>query len=188
MSGGDCCGFGGSTPSPAITLTAGVDVENEGVNLGTFTTLNFVGDGVIATNAGGGVATITISSPPMWLPEQWAENNVQRNQVNHVMDCQVSTSFDTFKVITSGSITAISTRLSQALTAGTLTLAVTINGIATALTLTHTNVSNSSGGVATAAIGAVPYVPGDLIGIFMSTNNTLAPTSTDIEAMLQVTE
>lgn len=38
----------------------GVIVEDEGVSLGSFTTLNFAGAGVTATDAGGGVATITI--------------------------------------------------------------------------------------------------------------------------------
>lgn len=39
----------------------GVDVEDETTPLGTFTTLNFTGAGVTATDAGGGVADITIS-------------------------------------------------------------------------------------------------------------------------------
>jgi len=37
-----------------------IDVEDEGTPLGAFDTFNFVGDGVTATDAGGGVATITI--------------------------------------------------------------------------------------------------------------------------------
>lgn len=37
-----------------------VDVEDEGVGLGSFTTLDFVGAGVTASDAGGGTALITI--------------------------------------------------------------------------------------------------------------------------------
>lgn len=54
--------FGGS----AIDLTTGgggggsIDVEDEGGALGTFTTLNFTGAGVTATNGGGGTVDITI--------------------------------------------------------------------------------------------------------------------------------
>lgn len=40
--------------------SGGVDVEDEGIALGNFTTLNFVGGGVTATDAGGGVADVTV--------------------------------------------------------------------------------------------------------------------------------
>ncbi len=191
MSGGSgCCRIGGTVVPPAtVTPPGGITVEAQGEVVGVFTTINF-DEGFSVVDEGGGVVAVSVlpQLTPMFLPEQWAENNVRLNLVNHVMDCQVSTSFDTFKVITSGSITAASTRLSQTITAGTLAIVVTINGVATALTLTHTNVSNPNGGIATAAVGAITYVPGDLIGVFISTNNTLAPLSNDIEAMLQVTE
>lgn len=40
--------------------TNSIVVKEEGVSLGSFTALNFVGDGATATNAGGGVAQITV--------------------------------------------------------------------------------------------------------------------------------
>ena len=42
-----------------------IDVEDEGVNLGAFSVLNFVGGGVTATDAGGGVAQISVPAPPV---------------------------------------------------------------------------------------------------------------------------
>jgi hypothetical protein len=50
----------GATDTPAGTT--GVDVENQGVPLANnpYTTLNFTGAGVVASDAGGGVADITI--------------------------------------------------------------------------------------------------------------------------------
>lgn len=42
----------------------GIIVEDEGVALGMFTTLNFTGPGVTATDAGGGVAQINVAAVP----------------------------------------------------------------------------------------------------------------------------
>lgn len=122
------------------------------------------------------------------LPEQWAENNIRRNQVNHPVDCQLSTSFDTFRMLSAGSITGLSTRLTQTMTAGSLLVEVTKNGAGTGFSLLHTNAANQTGGVVFQAAGIVPYVVGDLIGVQMTTNNLLAPLSNDLETMLQVTE
>lgn len=178
-----------------ITISPSVAVLNKGATISAtsvFQTLNFEGDGVTAAD-GGASATITIpgATPNTWsyvLPEQWAESNVRRNLATHPMDCQVSTNFDTFKMLSSGSITALSTRFSQPITAGTCTIVVVVNGGATVLQVVHTAGSNPSGGIATVAAGTINYVAGDLIGMWISTNNTLTPLSSDVEAMIQVTE
>lgn len=189
-----CCGEGGFGGTGGAS-PGGVAVQDEGVPIGPglSRTLNFVGAGVTVTDAGSNVAQVDIPGPPpntttYILPEQWAENNIRRNYENHVVDCQLSTHFDTFKMLTSGSITALSTRLTQAVTVGTATVEVTKNGIVQALSLTHTSVLNSSGGIANVPVGTVTYVAGDLIGIQLTTDGTFTPTSSDLEAMLEVTE
>ena len=52
--------------STAITLPGSVTVAEEGTPLGgaPHTTLDFVGGSITATDAGGGVATITLVTPP----------------------------------------------------------------------------------------------------------------------------
>lgn len=52
-----------STPSPGqvdVAIAGGVNVEDEGVPLGSFVALNFTGAGVTATDAGAGLATINV--------------------------------------------------------------------------------------------------------------------------------
>lgn len=186
-----CCGsngIGGSVVGPPPPPEGGIDILSDGVPIGPdpFTSLDFEGT-LEAVDSGGGLATITGFSTYV-LPEQWAENNIQRNFVNRVVDCQLSTHFNTYKVLRSGSITGLSTRLTLPITAGTLVVEITKNGVGIGLSITHTNAANQTGGIVQQARGADTYVAGDLLGVIISTNNTFAPTSTDLEAMIQVTE
>ena len=119
------------------------------------------------------------------LPEQWAQNDVAANQAAVSMSAQVSTNFDTIKMPRAGILTALTTRFTEAITAGTCTIIVTINGVATALQLVHTNASNSSGGVA--QIG-VAYAAGDLIGMTITTDAGFLPITTDAEAWIMAQE
>jgi hypothetical protein len=121
-------------------------------------------------------------------PEQWAQNDVAANQAAVALSAQVSTNFDNIKMIRAGSLVGLATRFTEAITAGQADVIVTINGVATALTIVHTNAANQTGGVATAAVGAIPYVAGDLIGITVTTNAGFLPITTDLEAWLQVQE
>lgn len=122
------------------------------------------------------------------VPEQWAQNNVAASQTNVALAAQVSTSFDTYKALRAGSITGLSTRLTEAVTAGTLTVEVTKNGAGVGLAVVHTNAANQTGGISTQAAGLDTYVAGDLIGVRLTTNGAFAPITTDLEAMVEVTE
>ena len=54
-----------------ISIDFTIEVEDEGVSLGIFEKLNFVGSGVTASDAGGGVADITIpggGGSGIWMP------------------------------------------------------------------------------------------------------------------------
>lgn len=189
---------GAFVPSPFGTSssgggTSGVDVEDEGVPLvdNPYTTLNFVGAGVTATDVGG-VATITIpgasGSGIAALPEQWCQNDVAASQTNVSLSAQVSTNFDTLKMIRAGSIVGIATRFSGTVTAGQATVTITKNGAAGTLNVVSTSASNQNGGVAVQATGIDTYVAGDLIGVQITTNAGFLPVTTDVEAWLQVQE
>lgn len=130
-------------------------------------------------DGGGGIAG---------LPEQWAQNNVAANQAAVALSAQVSTNFDNIKMIRSGSVVGLATRFTEAITAGTATIIVTKNGVATTLQIVHTNASNSSGGVATKTSGSVNYVAGDLIGVTITTDAGFLPVTTDVEAWVEVEE
>ena len=84
-----------------------------------------------------------------------------------------------------GSIVGLATRLSEAITAGTLTVRVTINGSPGTLTLVHTG---GLGSQVIQATGIDNYVAGDLIGIQYQTNAGFLPVTADLEAWLQVVE
>lgn len=119
------------------------------------------------------------------MPEQWVKLNVPASQATTPMSAQVSTNFDELQMLRAGSIVGLSTRLTEAITAGTLTVSVTING-APALTIVHT--TGSDGEVATQNTGIDTYVAGDLVGISYSTDGFFLPITTDLEAWLQVVE
>jgi len=130
----------------------------------------------------------TGESGPYALPEQWAQNDVAASQTDVPLSAQVSTNFDDIPAIRAGSLVGLSVRFTETITAGETTIAVTINGVATALTLTCDAGTNPDGGIATAASGVVPYVAGDLIGVFITTDAGFLPITTDVEAWVQVQE
>jgi len=139
--------------------------------------------GGVGGSSGGGSLTTYV------IPEQWAQNNVIASQTEVVLECQLSTNFDTYKATKSGSLTGLSTRLTEPITAGTLLVEVIINGLVTnALQILHTAGSNPSGGIATIAFGLLNYVAGDLISVVLTTNGAFLPITTDLEVMVQVSE
>jgi hypothetical protein len=171
----------------------GIAVQDEGIEiLAEATTLDFVGAGVTVTDAGGGVAQIDIpaggSDNPYSPPERWGQENVAANQAAVALSAMVSINFDDIKMIRAGSIVGLATRFTEAITAGQATVIVTKNGVATALQVVHTNAANQTGGIATAAIAAITYVAGDLIGMTITTNGAFLPLTTDVEAWLQLSE
>jgi len=126
--------------------------------------------------------TIIPASPEVYfMPEMWAQQNVAAGQTDVPLDATVSANFDTIKMIRAGSIVGISTRLTEPITAGTLTVTVTKNGIACAMSLVH---SSGSGGSATQAAGIDSYFPGDLIGVKITTSVGFLPVTTDLEVWI----
>jgi hypothetical protein len=121
-------------------------------------------------------------------PEQWAQQNVAAGQAAVALSAQVSTNFDTLKAMRAGSIVGLSTRLTEAITAGTLTVTVTINGVAGALSLLHNAGFNATGGQVTQRAGIDRFVAADLIGVQLTTSAGFLPITTDLEAWLEIEE
>jgi hypothetical protein len=117
------------------------------------------------------------------------QNDVAASQSNVDLSALVSTSFDTIKAIRGGSIIGLGTRLTQAITdatANSLIVAVTVNGATGTLNIAHDSGSNPSGGEATQATGIDTFNAGDEIGVELTTLGTFAPTTTDLEAVVEV--
>jgi len=121
--------------------------------------------------------------------EKWVQNNVAASQSNVDLSALVSTSFDTFKAIRAGSIVGLSTKLTEAITdatADSLIVAVTINGATGTLAISHNSGGNASGGEATQASGIDTFIAGDELGVELTTLGTFAPTTTDLEAAIEL--
>jgi len=150
------------------------------------------GDGFAATiglaagnDAGGGGTLGRVYSPP----EKWHQENVAADQTDVDLSCLVSVNFDNIKMIRGGSIVGLSTRFSAAITdatADSCVVTVTVNGASGTLSLSHSSGTNPSGGQATQATGIDTFNAGDLVGIEITTLGTFAPTTTDIEAWLDI--
>jgi hypothetical protein len=139
--------------------------------------------------AGGATRTVIETIHPAPLPEQWAQNNVPANTPATAMSAQVSTNFDEIKMMRPGSIVGISSRLTEAVTAGLLQVDATINGvIVPAAALNISMAIGSSGGQTLAAPGIAPYVAGDLVGIKFTTDVAFTPITTNLEAWLEILE
>ena len=105
------------------------------------------------------------------------------------MSAQVSTNFDTIKMMRPGSVVGLSTRLTEAITAGTLQAELTINGVVIGpMIVVMTSILGATGSQLTRLPGVVPYVAGDLIGVNFTTSVGFTPTTTDLEAWLEVVE
>jgi len=131
-----------------------------------------------------GQGPVAIYSPP----EKWCQNEVAASQTDVDLSALVSVNFDTIKMIRSGSIVGLSSRFSENVSAGTATIAITKNGAAGTLAVVSTSVSNAGGGQSTQAPGIDTYVAGDEIGVQITTTGAFAPTTTDVEAWLQLFE
>jgi hypothetical protein len=124
-----------------------------------------------------------------WLGEKWVQNNVVASQSNVDLFALVSTSFDDLKMIRSGSIVGLSTRLTAAITdatADSLIVAVTINGATGTLDISHSSGTNPTGGEATQAKGIDTFSAGDLVGVELTTLGSYTPATLDLEAALEV--
>jgi len=144
---------------------------------------------LFAQNSAGTVYQLTPTSANTertMINEIWTQNDVAASQTNVDLFSQSSQLFDTWKTIRAGSIVGLATRFTTAVTAGTATVTVTINGTAGTAAVVSTNASNQSGGVFTQATGIDTFVASDLLGLRLTTSGTFAPTTTDLEAYMEI--
>lgn len=144
--------------------------------------------GLAWRNVGGTVWVIESSDGAYALPEQWIVEEVDAGVAPTEMSAQVSTSFDQVQAVRAGSIIGLSVRLTIPITSNTITVYAAINGVVTALLLDCEFGPTASGGVATAAVGAIPYAAGDLISVYYESEAGLEPTDSTVEAWLEVAE
>lgn len=123
--------------------------------------------------------SIEVFSPP----EAWVA--AVTRDTSGTMSALVSQNFSDVQTIRAGSIVGLRTRFVSAITAGTLTITITINGAPTALSVAY--ISPSSGSAATWPLGFQPYAAGDLIGIDWSADSAFDP-DMNIEAWIELSE
>lgn len=176
-----------------MTVTSGSGPFYDCLLAGVYTgggvfTFDYVTDHAFKTYgssfAGGAFRVLIETANVSALPEQWAVNNVPAAVVVAApMSAQVSTNFDDIRMIRSGWLVGIGARVTEPITAGTLTVRATINGAPVPALF----VTNPPGQLVL-AINDVPYVAGDLIGIQYETDVAFLPITTDVEAWLEVVE
>lgn len=137
---------------------------------------------IVVQNVVKELVTVLPAEEVQFMPEMWAQENVAASQTGVALSAMVSTNFDTIKMVRAGSIVGMSTRLTEAITAGTLFVRVTINGTPGTLQIAHTT---GTGGVATQPTGVDTYVAGDLVGVQITTDSGFLPITTDLEVWLE---
>lgn len=121
---------------------------------------------------------------PTYVPnEMWAQQDVAASQTNVQLETNVSQLFASWRAPRAGSIVGLVTRFSEAITAGSVTLTVRVNGAAGTLVATSVG---GTGTQVTQAAGIDTYAAGDLLDIAITTTGAFAPVSTGVEAYLQV--
>jgi len=116
-------------------------------------------------------------------PEKWTVQNIGAGVAATPMFALVSTSFDNIEAIQAGSITGLNARLTTALTAGSITVTVTINGVAG--TLSVAGGIGFTSGRSLQGPGIDIFAAGDLLAIEYSTGAGTLPITADLEAWIE---
>lgn len=174
-------GGGVVTLSPAAGETIGGSAA--AVNVPANGGLLLIGDGVSNWSIIGSWGNNRFAPP-----EQWAQQNVAAGQVAVAIPSAVSVNFDDIKMMRAGSVVGLSTRLTDAVTAGTATVRVTINGVGGTLNVAHTAGGNPTGGQSTQRAGIDTFLAGDLVGLSITTDLIFLPITTDLESWIEVEE
>jgi hypothetical protein len=174
------------------TTATGLAVENEGVALpGAYTTLNFIGAGVTATDAGGGVANITIpgggagfsDSTLVFGAGSLASSTTTRYLFPGYDDTLGQTSAVQIVAPYTGTLRNLYVR--HNVTAGNgnpLVYTVRINGVASALLVSLASTSLQGFNV----VNSVAVVAGDRIDIEVTKAASVASSPTDITATIDL--
>lgn len=124
----------------------------------------------------------------MLLPYIWRQDNVTASQTD-VAIAPTGTLFATFMAMRAGSVVGIMARFNANITVAGATFTVTINGVATTLVVNILDGSSSATLTAFAGESALNnYLAGDLIGVTITTTGAFAPTTADVEVVVEVEE
>ena len=113
----------------------------------------------------------------------WAHADGAASQADGGVETRGSQVFAAWRAPRGGSIVGLVTRFSEAITAGSVTLTVRVNGAPGTLAATSVG---GTGTQVTQAPGVDTYAAGDLLDIAITTDGAFAPITTDVEAYLQV--
>jgi hypothetical protein len=139
-------------------------------------------EGQLRFGSSGGGGGSSVYAPP----EQWAYANLTAGLVSTPLSAQVSGDYDDIPEIRAGSVVGLSVRLTTPITAGTVTVRLTINGAPVGLSLTMTSVLHPSGGVITQAPLLDTYTAGQVLGLVVTTSGDFATSGpVDLEAYLE---
>lgn len=121
------------------------------------------------------------------LPERWAINTgILAGQTATEIETLVSTGFSTYRAARAGTIRDIGWRLSSPVTAGSLTINITIDGAPIVLAGISTSGSNPSGGQASQDAEIANFAAGSLIGMTYTTDGLFAAAGAVLEATINV--
>lgn len=123
------------------------------------------------------------------LPEVFYKDNLAASTTNN--DFQRRISSQGWVAPRAGTLVALTVKLNDTVTAGTVEFDVTVNGTESgSLLVTCTSLVNTTGGTATLAVGAGQgVVAGDVVGVSYTSDANLLPNGTiDAEAWVQVYE
>lgn len=121
---------------------------------------------------------------PSALPEQWAQLAVPQSLAAAPMAVEVSQLLDDVNMIRAGDIVGIGIEFTGAVTAGTATATVLINGVAGTLAVA---IGAGTSASAVQAAGIDSYVADDIIGVQLETDVSFLPDGTlDCRVWLEV--
>ncbi len=121
------------------------------------------------------------------LPEQWSRVHVAASLVNVPLSAGLCADFDDLPMVRAGSVVGLSVRLTSPAIDGAMAITITKNGVPQPLTIITTALSNTQGGRSIQALGVATFLPGDLIGVAVTTTAGWIP-GPSVHAWVQVSE
>lgn len=123
-------------------------------------------------------------SPRAYLPIVWVDNNLPVNADRNMAAAGFPVGLDAVPAAKAGSLTSIAVLLSEAVTNGTITLTLRLNGVATTTQVTMDDTDGTTK-VVDFTPGDVPLAVGDTIGFHLATGIPFQP-SAQIDVIVYV--
>lgn len=117
-------------------------------------------------------------------PGAWFQSNIAANQNQVAMEATGGAGATSYRADRAGSVVGISAQLSELLTAGTLNITFTVNGVLKGGIGAALSPPGALGDQSTYAEGVWPFVAGDLLGFVITTDAGFAPITADVTAWM----